>query len=103
MKNRHLISLSEALALFDLKANDIISKKEVNKRYRKLALKHHPDKGGDAKLFIKIAEAYQAILTNFNLTNDKTIFKTKDIDKIVVKLDEIILNGDKSKFFMYNK
>lgn len=36
---------------------------EIKKRYKKLALKHHPDKGGDAETFKKISEA-AAVLTD---------------------------------------
>ncbi len=32
---------------------------ELKKLFRKLSLKHHPDKGGDASVFIKINEAYK--------------------------------------------
>ena len=37
------------------------SKAEVKKAYRRLALKHHPDKGGDPERFRDIQEAYDII------------------------------------------
>jgi curved DNA-binding protein len=34
---------------------------EIKKAYRKLAMKHHPDRGGDATAFQKIQEAYATL------------------------------------------
>lgn len=34
---------------------------EIKKAYRKLTMKHHPDKGGDANKFHKIQEAYDTL------------------------------------------
>jgi len=34
---------------------------DVKKQYKKLALKHHPDRGGDPEMFKKISEAYQTL------------------------------------------
>jgi molecular chaperone DnaJ len=34
---------------------------EIKKAYRKLASKHHPDKGGDTAMFQKIEEAYRTL------------------------------------------
>ena len=34
---------------------------EIKKAYRKLTMKHHPDKGGDENKFKEIAEAYAVI------------------------------------------
>lgn len=37
------------------------SKDEIKKAYRKLAMKEHPDKGGDPEKFKKISEAYETL------------------------------------------
>lgn len=37
------------------------TQEEVKKKYRTLAMIHHPDKGGDAELFKEITEAYEVL------------------------------------------
>jgi len=37
------------------------SEEEIKKAYRKLAMKHHPDRGGDASKFKEIEEAYRIL------------------------------------------
>ena len=34
---------------------------EIQGAYRRLAMKHHPDRGGDAAMFVRVTEAYQAL------------------------------------------
>lgn len=34
----------------------------LRKRYRELALKRHPDRGGDAALMARLTEAYQLVM-----------------------------------------
>ncbi len=38
------------------------TEEEIKKSYRKLALKHHPDKQGDVDMFIKIKSAYDILI-----------------------------------------
>ena len=49
------------LALLDLPFD--ANEQEVKKRFRELAKKHHPDKGGNAANFIELMKAYEK-LTN---------------------------------------
>ena len=37
------------------------SKDDFKKQYKKLILEHHPDKGGDSSMFIKIQDAWENI------------------------------------------
>jgi len=37
------------------------SQEEIKKAYRKLAMKHHPDRGGDAEMSAKVNEAYTVL------------------------------------------
>lgn len=39
--------------------NDKVDKDELKRLYRKLVLLHHPDKGGDVNIFIRIQKAYE--------------------------------------------
>ena len=52
--------LKEERALFNLNLKET-NVKVVNTAYKKLALKHHPDKGGELEIFKKIAIAYEKI------------------------------------------
>ena len=45
-----------------LEISEYSSQKEIQKAFHKLAHKHHPDKGGDEKMFKKINEAYQTLI-----------------------------------------
>ena len=39
----------------------IVVEVKLKRHYRKLSLKHHPDRGGDAEEFKKINEAYSTL------------------------------------------
>ena len=44
-----------------LGVNENASSEEIKKKYRKLSLQHHPDRGGDAEMFKKISTAYDVL------------------------------------------
>ena len=44
-----------------LEINRSATQEEIKKAYKKLALIHHPDKGGDAKVFQDIQAAYETL------------------------------------------
>lgn len=45
-----------------LGVSETATKKEIKKAYRKLALKLHPDKGGDEEKFKELASAYEVLI-----------------------------------------
>ena len=52
------MKLLDACQLLNIRIFEL-NEENLKKQYRKACLKHHPDKGGDAKLFIKIKDAYE--------------------------------------------
>jgi len=50
---------AEALTLFELPES--ASAEDIRRRYRVLAARHHPDKGGDNALFIQVRQAYEVL------------------------------------------
>lgn len=49
---------------------------ECKKAYRKLMLKHHPDRGGNEKMFFKVREAYE-VITSGTLIEVKPVRRRK--------------------------
>ncbi len=62
----------------ELGVNEHSSMNDIKKAFSKLALKHHPDQGGDVKAFIDIRSAYQHLLVhNSSTQNTNTDSNTK--------------------------
>lgn len=53
------MNLTEAYEILELSGN--ASTQDIRKQYLKLVKLHHPDKGGDPKVFIKIQAAYEIL------------------------------------------
>ncbi|MCK4704833.1 MAG: DnaJ domain-containing protein [Gammaproteobacteria bacterium] len=49
-----------AFEILELEEN--ASDEKINRRYRQLARQHHPDKGGEPALFIRIRQAYETLI-----------------------------------------
>jgi hypothetical protein len=58
------VSRSRAREIFNLTAEELktMDKRSLTRKFRKLARKHHPDKGGSQDKFVELSEAYQALL-----------------------------------------
>jgi len=67
-------------SILGLKPN--ASKDDIKKSYRKLAMKHHPDKGGDEETFKQINDAYNNLINNNKQTISQNIFFKQKVNKV---------------------
>ena len=61
------------------------SQEEIKKAYRKLSLKHHPDRGGDAEKFKELSAAYEQ-LTN----TDRNNINSFNNQGVPINMDDLI-------------
>lgn len=64
-----------------LKVSETDSNEAIHKRYKKLMLKYHPDKGGDTEICNNIKDAYNAIIENRKGFVSRDISRDRDISK----------------------
>lgn len=58
------ITLAQAAQLYGYKPGDVIDKGDLMRRYRKLAMQHHPDRHGDPETFKQLNDG-RAVLDKF--------------------------------------
>lgn len=56
------MNTTKALQILGFSGKDEPSLEELKKRFRKLSLKHHPDKGGKTDIFLRINQAYRILI-----------------------------------------
>ncbi len=58
------VSLNESARLFGISVDALkqMDRRSLTRQYRKLAMKLHPDQGGDADAFVKLGAAYEKLL-----------------------------------------
>jgi molecular chaperone DnaJ len=64
------VDLQKALEMYGYNSISEVSNIELKQRYKSLAKKHHPDRGGEEEMFVAIREMYQLIRDE--LDNPKT-------------------------------
>ncbi|EPY27782.1 chaperone protein DNAJ [Strigomonas culicis] len=62
--DRGLMTLQQACTIFGFQLDEDWNKKEVKKRFKKLALKFHPDHGGTTEQFLMLKEAENIMMTH---------------------------------------
>lgn len=68
------------------------TEEEIKQAYRKMAIKYHPDKGGDAEKFQKIHDAYENIKKNGMKGKKQTViesYNNMDMRRFFKNYDEI--------------
>ncbi|MDD5903835.1 MAG: DnaJ domain-containing protein [Clostridium sp.] len=76
-----------------LKCSSSASKEEVKSAFRKLALKYHPDVGGDAKKFAEINAAYKRIMDGNPMKQSRKVeeeYSCFDISYLLKKIGKIV-------------
>ena len=72
--------------LLELPEDGKLTKAQIAKNYKRVCLKNHPDKGGDANLFAEMASAYNALL----IIQD---YEDKYADCEVVEYELVLIKG----------
>jgi curved DNA-binding protein CbpA len=91
------MTFEKALTVFGMTALEIADKKELKKRYRKLSMEHHPDRGGSKEMSQDVNDAY-AVLSKANTKAASDLDKWKVFDAQSKKMAEQIKQALLSDF-----
>jgi curved DNA-binding protein CbpA len=72
------MSFDDALKVFNISAEDVADKASLKTTYRKLAMQHHPDKGGDEDIAKDINNAYEILSKSKGSVRDKFDWEERD-------------------------
>ena len=64
-------NLYDALRCLGLDDSDSLTWRDIKKRYRELAHKMHPDRGGSSEKFIELREAYEVLTLKYKPENNE--------------------------------
>lgn len=62
---------SYLMSILNLNFPNDFNQEKIKKAFRKLAMKYHPDKGGDQEKFIQLEEAYTLLLKSLDIEKPK--------------------------------
>lgn len=77
--------MEKALKILNITESNL-DRSLVDKSYKKLALIHHPDKGGDLNNFTEIKKAHQRLITQIDMIEKKKKYDIVQYWVIVTKL-----------------
>jgi hypothetical protein len=80
-----VIDLPSSYSLLGLDINSHLTSADVNRAYRKKALKSHPDKGGDIAVFEKIQEAFDAVTAHLEENEAAKLFENRRFEAVIQK------------------
>ena len=87
-----------------LELNNNCSEDDIKKQYKILAMKYHPDKGGDEEKFKDVSEAYQVLIdsnkrTNYNNNINNELNSVVDANDLF----KAFFSGNNNNIFNYRE